>query len=479
MIYETVVNPGQGLGNHIKLGSPMFDIIKHLDKHKYRLRITFSDKNFYQTPTLVKILDLGIRLTFNNHPDQHLELIEVLNLEDNTIDRKLLRLIYNGQSLNEFENDSGQLSSLALESTISKTSSCSTIMDNTSPVLSSTSSTNSAVQALSSVGPSFKTIYNKIFGPTYPGKLNRDKKTYILSYPGISFKFKITNTGLLDSISSDDNEHQILSKILNWDNPFDVSCDSIALYKGNSWEDYKVNNQNKPNTASYEISKLAINLNQGIVKIIRNDSQDIIKLGISTQQEVVNILGPPDEYFNKFDSRLLIHNHLTDDIAKENAQDISHCKFHNYYRYGIDILYDLNNSKGNQNKMNTTVKKIVIHNGGIPEDLNFMKWNSCNWEIEREEDDNKEPGFQINSTMYFDQLPDVFHSLNPVLLNRNESEFIDNDLDIIELPDQHQQEHQEENPKVKTWGQTKLYGLNRCILEVINSNGCISTVTIY
>ncbi|EGW35743.1 uncharacterized protein SPAPADRAFT_58946 [Spathaspora passalidarum NRRL Y-27907] len=469
MIHETTINPGQGLGNSIKLGSPMFDIIKHLDKHKYRFRITFSEDKFYETPTLVTVVELGIRLTFNNHPDQYLDLIEVLNL-DESADKKLLRLVYNGQSLNEFENEP-EVTSLPLESTISKNSSSSTIMDS-SPALSSTSSTNSTYQTLSSTGPTFKTIYNKIFGPTYPGKLNRVNKTYILSYPGISFKFTITDNSLLSLLDQEDDVHQILSKLLNWDNPHDVTCDSIALYKGNSWEDYK-NNKRRPSTSSNELNKLAVNLNEGLVRIIKHDSEEVIKIGESTQQEVVNILGPPDEYFNKFDSRLLIHNHLTDE---KESQDISHCKFHNYYKYGIDILYDLNNTKGNQNKMNTTVKKIIIHNGGIPEDLNFMKWNRCNWEIEREKEDDM-PGFEINSTMYFDQLPDVFHQLNPVLLNRNESEFIDNDLDIIEMPDS--VEPEEENPKVKTWGQSKLYGLNRCILEVINSNGCISTVTIY
>jgi len=191
-------------------------------------------------------------------------------------------------------------------------------------------------------------------------------------------------------------------------------------------------------------------------------------------------LGPPDDYFNKFDSRLLIHKHtkgLLADSAQLQENDISHYKFHNYYKYGMDVLYDLN-GKNTKVQSKTTIKKIILHNGGICESLNFMKWNRCNWEIYND-------NVRFNSSMTFKDLPESLQNLTPVLLNRNESEFVDNDLDIIHFPKEasFSQESQlslsSVDERVKTWGQSKLYGFDRCIFEVLDSNGTISTITVY
>ncbi len=103
-----------------------------------------------------------------------------------------------------------------------------------------------------------------------------------------------------------------------------------------------------------------------------------------------------------------------------------------------------------------------------------MKWNRCNWTIESSQFANT-----INSSMYFEELPSGFKDLTPVFLNRYESEFIDNDLDIIDLPNIDVKKDSVKSAKLKRWGQSKLYGLERCIVEVINSNGCISSITIY
>ncbi|KAG7661693.1 uncharacterized protein J8A68_004751 [[Candida] subhashii] len=489
MIYESIISPGKGLGNSIKLGGSMYEIIQHLDKFKYKFRISYNPTKFYENPIIVTIIDLNIRLTFNNQRDQTLELIEVLDMNRSGggggggETGGGLRLIYNGHNLNEVEMPVN-----GLETTLSSASTVGTENsggnNNNSGISSLTSSRSTYNTQLSSIGPNFKLIYNKIFGPTYPGKLNGAKDGYILSYPGISFKFRILNEELLNNIRDlGDERQQVLSALLNWDNPYDVTCDSIALHKGNSWEDYVANRTNERGggDGGNEIENVVINLDEGTITIQKADKKEnIIQIGKSTQQDVINILGPPEDYFNKFDSRLLIHNHLSN-IERENSEnDISHCKFHNYYKYGIDILYNITNSN-NQNKMNNSVKKVIIHNGGITEGLNFMRWNRCNWEIE-----SSDGSIQFNSRMYFDELPQIFHeNTTPVLLNRNESEFIDNDLDIIESPNrgedgmEMERDRLADDEQVKTWGQSKLYGIDRCILEVINSNGCISSVTIY
>ena len=538
MIYETSLIPGEGIGN-IKLGDTLYNVIKHLDKYNYKLRISYSNSQYLETPIVVTATEFGIRLTFSNKKQQTLELIEFLDVDSpshssgtlTSRHSRLLKLIYNGVSLNEFESvstnnsevsESGVgneelnsgVASVSGSPSLSKNSSSSTILE-TASSYSSAASSNSTFHALLSNGPTFKAIYNKIFGPTYPGKLNQDCNTYILSYPGISFKFTIANDQLLESLKNKDDD-LILSTLLNWDAASDVRCLSIALYKGNSWSEFEkefvkvkensgsVETSTLKSVVKDEISSVNANLKDGIISISFKGSDKTpatIVIGKTTQQEVLNILGPPDDYFNKFDSRLLIHKHLLvhpadgnkitgpqfEELLSSNENDMSHYKFHNYFRYGIDILYDLNTSRSsrNQHASSTTVKKFIIHNGGITESLDFMKWNRCNWEITAGSETGSD--IKFNSEMYFHQLPEELRKLTPVLLNRIESEFIDNDLDIIEFPNEStraktkldSQLERKEDEKVKTWGQSKLYGYGRCILEVINSNGCIVAVTIY
>lgn len=489
MIYETVIVPGERFGNSIKLGNSLYDTISHLNKFNYKLKLSYSDKQFLQLPIVVTIVDFGIRLTFRNKSEQVLDLIEVLDVSNQRKGNKrrhhLLRLVYNGIGLNEFESDDCETlfcNDLVSSSSSSASSSSSTVLDDVS--VASTTHSQSSNDPISCSGPTLKLIYNKIFGPTYPGKVSGDSATYILSYPGVSFRFNILNESLYKLVVEEalkNNDDGVLSMLLNWDSPRDISCEAIALYKGNSWGDFKL----QSNEYKDKEPRLKVDLDQGTIKVLMNKEDGdfkpfVIKLGETTQQEVSNILGPPDDYFNKFDSRLLIHNHLPK-VSREAkdadlGNDISHYKFHNYFRYGIDLLYDFSGKDNTPNRQqSTTVKKIILHNGGITESLNFMKWNKCHWEIETSTGSEI---LRFNSSMYFRELSHQFQELCPVLLNRNESEFVDNDLDIIEIPQAHKSAH--DNPdKVKTWGQSKLYGFERCIFEVIDSNGCISTVTIY
>ncbi|ODV76942.1 uncharacterized protein CANTADRAFT_57004 [Suhomyces tanzawaensis NRRL Y-17324] len=522
MIYETVIVPGEGLGNHITLGDSMFNIIKQLSNANYKLKISYSDTDFLNVPVVVTVVKLGIRLTFRNQREQTLDLIELLDLAidgpvlassgvggANSVKRhQLLKIIYKNVSLNEFENS--ELLSSPLMDPETNNSSSSSIAENSSSSSSTTlTSVDSKVFASSKI--TLKLIYNRIFGPTYPGKLISSSRFYVLSYPGVSFKFKILSEDLFQKVApSTDSDPQeqskvdesILSSLLNWDKPEEIVCDSIALYKGNSWNDFDLKGIMDSRGPDWfkqsEIAKLLINLDEGKTDICfgRSGARDSsveatdvasLIIGHTTQQEVLNILGPPDDYFNKSDSRLLIHDHLPflkeADSTNVIEQDISHYKFHNYFRYGIDILYDLNNTGSHidQNSSKTVIKKIIVHNGGITESLSFMKWNRCNWEMTTTLDGRS---VKIDSTMYLKDFPEQIRNLAPVLLNRNESEFIDNDLDIIQLP-QPSNGHARTNneysngPKVKTWGQSKLHGLDRCIFEAVDSSGCISSVTIY
>lgn len=457
-MYETTINPGIGLGSFLKLGSSLYSVSNALMKFNYKLRIGYSDKDFLNLSIIVEVVDVGIRLTFLNHHHQALNLIELMHLNDSK--SKPIKLIYNDINLNELDtNESNEFKKSDEMKKLNE-------VDNRR-LFTDLDGKRTSLDQLSSflfTGPTLKSIYNKIFGPTYPGDLY--DHVYIITYPGISFKFKLSSE-IYDKVRHLQKQAIILY-LLNLDQ--DIICDSIAIHKGDSWNDFKNSDRNL--CENHEpINRLSINLDVGEIIVNFNDSSTKkLIIGKTSQQQTLNILGPPDNYFNKFDSRLLIHKHTN--IKYDN--EISQYKFHNYFKYGFDILYDLNDESNLvQNK--TTIKKVIIHNGGIPESLNFMKWNRCNWEIY-----NKLVNF--NSSMVYDNLPSYLKSLSPVILNRNESEFVDNDLDIIDYPKVNQESVASTNPmeqKIKTWGQSKLYGFDHCIFEILDSNGTISTITVY
>lgn len=489
----TPVYPGEGISEFLKLGNSLYDVVSHFNKLNHQLRISYSSQDYLNNPILITLPNLGLRLVFENLK-QCLIMIEVLNFE-------YMQFTYNNQALNEI-------------------------------MYTEVANTNEPIMTYSyektTKYPTLKQIYNKTIGPTYPGKLNLANQTYLLSYPGISFKFKIKLTDLMNKLRALNDESAILSKLINWDKSSDIFAESMAIFNGKNYEEFHnlyLKGASKPaklgDYTSLAFDKVTINLKKGKVKFASRKKTNVssdnganergdfyIKIGETTQQEILNVLGPPDDYFNKFDSRLLIHSHLMS-LNSSNSKttggsdnfDNSIYKFHNYFRYGLDFLYALNHNSSNRNTGILT--KIVVHNGGITESLDFMRWNKCNWEMvtgyQPIKNDNFSGHNKLNSSMYFNQFPPEFfeeikqHSssdnslLRPVLLNRSESEFVDDDLEFIQ-PEEvtssdsiNTSRSNESNlsNNLKTWGQSKLYGCHRCIWEVIESNGCVSCLTIY
>jgi isoleucyl-tRNA synthetase len=78
---------------------------------------------------------------------------------------------------------------------------------------------------------SFRQIYSKIFGPTYPGVYLEETSSYVLSYPGIAFSFYIADTENVPK--SNDGFVKYLS---GNDSPV---CTAAAVFKGSSWEEAK------------------------------------------------------------------------------------------------------------------------------------------------------------------------------------------------------------------------------------------------
>lgn len=468
---SAAIIPGQGINNSLVLGRSLYNTISKLNELNQRLKIAYSSQSYLAAPTLVTLPDLGVRLMFESNRNQELVLIEVLNFAH-------LKLSYNGDLLNDI-----------LYSTPSDEE------------LMSSSALDGWKDRKQVVPPKLKEIYHKIFGPTFPGKLDLQKGTYVLSYPGIAFKFHLELRELISKLASLTNENDILSRLTNWDSAHEIPCESVAVFKGDDYESFykQLRDSSRPQiwplaakNAPLSIEKVSVTLSEGTAELNFNAGNltppATITIGKLTQQDILRLLGPPDAYFNKFDSRLLIHKHLKS-VGMDSPNSGSVHKFHNYFRHGMDFLYNLNPPQ----QGGGVLEKIIIHNGGIAESLDFMQWNKCNWEIAALPDTKD---CTVDSSMYFDEFSNEFlgaienDRAGPVLLNRNESEITnDDDLEIIQVQELDKQVlftqpslelvNLKPSNEFKTWGQLKLYGYNRCIWEVIETNNCVSSVTIY
>lgn len=465
------IHPGEALGPDLVLGNLMYNIIKKIEKKGQQLRIAYGPglKSYLKTPILVTLPELGVRLMFSSTGHQPLLLIEVLTFE-------FLKLNYKGSYLNDIVY--------------------------TEPTDNELANVNSDLlldfeKKKQVLPPTLKEVYNRTFGPTFPGQLDWNSKTYILSYPGVAFKFHIELKDALDPLAESDNKNEILSKLINWNKPTEILCQSLAVFKGDDYASFysqlakRAQDNEDPikltNSTELSIEKVSITLSIGVAEIFFHSDNKTppakITIGKLTQQDILRILGPPDAYFNKFDSRLLIHKHLSpsNGIRLDSG---SVYKFHNYFRHGIDLLYNLNSP----NQKGGVLHKIALHNGGIINTLEFMKWNKCNWTMKTRSDHDAP---SVNSSMYFHEFQEEFlnevntEKSDPVLLNRNEIEFSkDDDLEMV-LPDDLQQNltlsatNLADSTESKALGQLKLYGYDRCVWEVVESNDCVSCVIIY
>uniref|UniRef100_A0A060THT1 ARAD1D33880p n=1 Tax=Blastobotrys adeninivorans TaxID=409370 RepID=A0A060THT1_BLAAD len=324
--------------------------------------------------------------------------------------------------------------------------------------------------------PTFRNIYSKTFGPTYPGKYYADTRSYILSYPGIAFRFQIDN----DQVEGDD-----FLKYLSGPNA--PPCSSMVLFHGNSWveaydnlfdlEDRTANGngqgqdhgegkggQQEKHSESIPVS-LPVSNDAGTIEInyISLDppgdkstiyfashpgalsSFDIIICKTSIQ-EVLMTLGAPSERFFKQDTRLSIHN------PAESNEEVRTDLFFNYFNLGLDICFDTQ-------QPNPPVKKVVVH-GNVPGSLPFQKYRRCRWKL---------PG-GVTSEQKFSEYSEKYpHNKRPMVLNRT-----------LESPGSSVELVGEVDPmeEVNDWGLTDLYGSTGCVFEVLENSAVVS-LTIY
>jgi len=348
------------------------------------------------------VLDLetnGIRLRFDG-ADQRLRLIEVIDFSKS-------RLSYNGGELVKGDSES----------------------------------------------PSFRSIYNKLFGPTFPGEYLAEQNTYVLSYPGVAFSFPLERSQWSDKVDFVSLLSSASAK----------PAVSMAIFVGTSWSEARnglfnralttprsptVNAQAaRLSSANDEIELVKIHANTKIELVRRHNPPFWIKLHATTVQDLIAELGPPSAIYRKNDHRLSIHrttsnagnrqdehghHEFTDgetepeDLQTDNDdQDDDDANgssskdyFYNYFHHGFDIFISSSSSSSSSSSQIAT--KMILH-GNIPGSYEFQRYRRARWTIEYADTATfKDP---LTSEMGFDDVLGRLRekygmSPKPMLLNR-------------------------------------------------------------
>ncbi|KAH0543105.1 hypothetical protein FGG08_002531 [Glutinoglossum americanum] len=334
----------------IALGASLHDVLHRLKAEPQTyptIDISYSSVRPIDTPILLGLPANGIRLRFDG-PDQRLRLIEVLDFSKSRLSYKNIEIV--------------------------KPSSLGTAI--------------TAPQSSVSSRPSFRHVYNRLFGPTFPGEYipssSQDGEaagTYILSYPGIAFTFSIQSSSAwsvnLDFVT-------LLSSSAA------SPASSMAIFHGSSWSDARASifTLTSPHPRSLSLAgrgreggvdevELVKVHGEGCIELVRRFGPPFwIILSETTPQDLVAELGPPDAIYRKNDRRLAIHkarsagsrhpgrangmysgqdestdtdqssSHTTTDDSDEDdpastgkSHDMASAEcFYNYFHHGFDVF---------------------------------------------------------------------------------------------------------------------------------------------
>lgn len=269
------------------LGASLHDVLTRLkaDPQRFpKLELVFSCESPVTDPISVVLPHDGLRLRFDGR-EQRLRLIEVMDFSAIDItfqDRHLLK------------PPSGDASS------------------------DSKSTSEAAGKSSSPVGPAFRHIYHRLLGPTYPGEYippsgeEDDDGVYVLSYPGVAFNFPLPASSYAPgndviSLLSASSRHV---------------ATSMAIFNGDSWAEARptlwtevLPSPKPPSVGSRskdlypeEVSLVRL-YGGGKVDMFRRWTNNVfrIRLGVTTPQDLVTHLGPPNAIYRKQDQKMIIH----------------------------------------------------------------------------------------------------------------------------------------------------------------------------
>jgi hypothetical protein len=211
-------------------------------------------------------------------------------------------------------------------------------------------------------------IYDK-FGPTYAGQYSEDSTEYVLEYPGLAFTFPVKKELLPEKKDSRDMPKSLdirLKTLHVWTDSYKDPNDDYSVMV-NVGEGITVNLATALKCVITSSPSPAARLTSLLV-CSETHSLDFT----SSVQDVTIALGDPEEVFNKVDDPLSIHKN------KDENSDF----FYNYFRYGIDILFD---------GTTHTIKKFVLWTN-MPSQPLFTKYEKCNYMIFQPEWAKKKSG---------------------------------------------------------------------------------------
>ncbi|KAI9833903.1 MAG: hypothetical protein M1819_003412 [Sarea resinae] len=278
------VYPNKGLG-FLTLGASLHDVLTRLKAQPQifpKLDLSYSPSQPIETPVLLSLPENGLRLRFDG-PDQRLRLIEVLDFAKSKLSYKNSDIV----------KPAANPRALTLDTPAGPN------------------------------GPTFRHVYNRLFGPAFPGEYmppsHRDdgsaQGTYVLSYPGIAFSFPLLASAWSDNV---DFVSLLSSQAAS-------PATSMAIFDGSSWADARshlyTRQPQHPRSIALagkakdggpdEIEQVRIH-GEGRIELLRRTAPPFwIVLSETTPQDLIAELGPPDAVYQKNDRRLNIHRTRT------------------------------------------------------------------------------------------------------------------------------------------------------------------------
>lgn len=321
-------------------------------------------------------------------------------------------------------------------------------------------------------GPFFRHVYNKLFGPTFPGEYNSPESRavsesglYVLSYPGVAFTFSLQDSAWKPDVD-------FVSALSS----HAAAATSMAIFEGQSWsearQDLMVRQCMNPRSLALsnrgkelrpdEVELIRI-CGNGKVDLERRNSPDFqIVLSETTPQDLIAELGPPDAIHRKFDRRLSIHknqhrqqktrrtssnnfaanqedstdtdqssNHtITDDSDIDDqsqpndntSANLSAECFYNYFHHGFDVFVSYPTIPSSaippakvavdrqidEGSTDQLVATKIILHANVPGSYPFNRYRRSRWVIDAQD---PEQDAALNSEMPFATLSDSLQSI--------------------------------------------------------------------
>ncbi|KAJ9664418.1 hypothetical protein H2198_000347 [Neophaeococcomyces mojaviensis] len=405
------IYPGRGLG-WITIGASLHAVLTRLKAQPQlypQLDLAYSATEPILDPIVLNLPSNGLRLRFDG-PDQRLRLIELLDFSKSVFTYKSIELVRKTGA--SHDDPSEQVA-----------------------------------------GPSFKHLYNRLFGPSYPGEYiaplaGKSQGTYILSWPGLAARFSLRPK----SWSEKADFVSLLSSSAT------SPASSLAIFSGSSWPEVRPTlyskRPNLPRSISLatkttenipdEIEEVMVHAG-GKLELFRRTSVPLmVVLNETTPQDLVAELGPPDAIFRKSGSRISIqaggisknrlpsvsptldphmaeHEHssyrsYTDDSENEvstfdeaQGDETSSEAFYNYFHHGFDVLVSTpdpsttHDPERPHTPADFVVTKIFLH-GNIPGSYAFNRHRRSRWRIALEPDGQP---VAVTSEMRFQEASDI------------------------------------------------------------------------